>query len=209
MALDDFMDFDNDDTDTSSESETSSNETDEQTTQLAPKGPHGYETYEDYKDTIDGEIPTDYDLIKYSMPIFPEITRNVEYECGTRYRDSEKKTPIACVLSQQTTVENIPRELLMIDTGETEKQECMNTLSDRFDLDVDASTEVILNIFLKTRHVVKLAMSSSINKSVSTQNRSLIAKAIYNESYSDHLQSQLNDEMSSEQQKAINDIQEW
>lgn len=209
MALDDFMDISSDDNESTSEDESKTTETEEKTQNISPKGPNGYETIEDYKNTIDGEINTDYDMIKYSMPIFPVITETEEYDTGTRYKDSEKKTPTACVLSQHTQVSDISRELLMLDTGKTSKDECMSVLSDRFNANVEDTTEVVLNIFLKTRHVVKLAMSNTVNESVNTQNRSVIMKAVYNEMYAQHLQSMLDDELTQEQEKTIMEIQEW
>lgn len=209
MGLDEFMDIPSDDNESSSEDESETTETEEKTQNIGPKGPNGYETFEEYRNTVNGEISTDYDMIKYSMPIFPVITQDDEYDTGTRYKDSEKKTPTACVLSQDTQVSDIPRELLMLDTGKTSKDKCMNVLSDRFNADVQDTTEVVLNIFLKTRHVVKLAMSNAVNESVDTQSTSVIMKAVYNEMYAQHLQSMLDDELTQEQEKTIMEIQEW
>lgn len=194
MGLDDFMDLD-----TSEEQEESaSNSQDEQNhSQLlkfdnwvldengepSSRGLFGYKDDNTYKETIVGELQRHGDLFKYNLPIFPHIELEDKYERGKRYRLENNKEVHSCISHIAVPLCKINREMVMLDTGELQKEKCVEVLSDRFSEDVGPSTEVHLYFFAMMRHVVKMAASDTFVDDWSLEDRDRVLKAVYREAY--------------------------
>lgn len=192
MGLDDFMDLDVDEKDTSESENTATSEpellkydswTKDADGDLEKRGLYGYESREEYKDTIVGELETHGDLFKYHLPIFPHIEPSKEYERGNRYNRETDRTTVTCVSHNMTELHRVNREVIMLDTGHTEKENCLETLSNRFGFEVEPTTEVHMYFFACMRHIVKMAMGDEFVDSWNLDNKDRVLKAVYGETW--------------------------
>lgn len=152
-------------------------------------GLYGYESKEDVRKTIEGKLTPHDDQFKYHMPIFPHIERNKEYNFGSRYKLNIPNGMIlisgtvSCIYMRNVTLSSIPRELIMLDTGNTEKEKCYSVLQDRFNEEVSDDTTVCLHIFIRTKHTTKIALGDEQSNKLSTYPIERILKAVYGESW--------------------------
>lgn len=170
------------------------------------RGPYGYSDREELEDTIEGNMEEHGKMFKYYLPIFPHITQSPEYDRGKRYDMSESFKTVTCVSATRTELRAVNREMVMLDCGTTEKEECMETLSDRFGEDVEPTTEVSLHIFAKMRHVVKMAMGGEFVDDWSLSDKDRVFKAIYGESYTQRFREK---DTGQKDLKHIDEIEEW
>jgi len=161
---------------------------------------------EELEDTIEGNMEEHGKMFKYYLPIFPHITQSPEYDRGKRYDMSESFKTVTCVSVTRTELRAVNREMVMLDCGTTEKEECMETLSDRFGEDVEPTTEVSLHIFAKMRHVVKMAMGGEFVDDWSLSDKDRVFKAIYGESYTQRFREK---DTGEKDLKHIDEIEEW
>ena len=110
----------------------------------------------------------------------------------------------SCISSQKLKLYQIPREMVMLDTGQTEIDNCLEALSERFNQEVTPETEVWFNTLTHTRSCVKLALGNETAGDVSTYKRDEILKAVYNEAYTRQFRSNYLDNM-----KSVTDIEPW
>lgn len=148
------------------------------------KGPVGYESWDKYNETIYGHIEIGQHTFKNYMPIIPHIDKPDKYKRSRRYY-SDTDAPgtsgvYSCVSDLQTELRKIPRELVMLDTGEVEKNKCMNVISERLDIDVKPDTEVSLYMFARVKHVAGLALADAYGDDTNYENLELAKDAIYN-----------------------------
>lgn len=152
-------------------------------------GLYGYQSSEEFNETVEGKLKPHGDLFKYHMPIFPHIENTQKYLFGSRYSISNEGDSIiiggkvSAIYMRKVTLSNIPRELIMLDTGETEKDKCYSVLKERFDEDVNDDSTVYLYMFIRTRHITKMAIADEQVDSWSTYPVDRLLKAVYNESY--------------------------
>lgn len=135
------------------------------------RAPIGFGSLEDYEDTRKGEFITHELNTKYWYQMFTHILPEQEYDIGGRYlmkvfkSEDEQRTwevsTITCVSVSETQLYKIPREVVMMDTGEYRKEEALDTLSDRFGYEVSPKDTVSLHFFTKWRGIVEGAMISS------------------------------------------------
>jgi len=190
MGLDDFMDIEADSTDNTSNQNT---EDTSDKSELADKenfrddgtqyGPLGYESVDEYRATIAGQINWEGKLYKYQLPIFPQIELEDKYSESARYEAFKRKQIITCATKQRMRLCDIPRDVIMLDTGEVEKDECISALEDRFDQNITPGSTVFLYFFTQTRHIAKMAIGDSLTDDWSLKNKDKVLKAIYDESY--------------------------
>lgn len=222
MGLEDFMDM-GDDSESSSQSGSNSGSTNSSSggeSKLLKydnwvkgddgkperRGPYGYSDRDELDSTIDGDMEEHGDMFKYNLPIFPHITLNPSYEQGMRYNMSESFKTVTCVSSVQTELRTVNREMIMLDCGTTEKDECISTLEERFGEDVEPTTEVCLYIFAKMRHVVKMAMGGEFVDDWSLEDKDRVLKAVYDESYTQRFREKNTGE---HDLKHLDHIEEW
>lgn len=195
MGLDEFMDIESNDN-KSSDSKNSSDGKDNDynitekdgITQykdgnVGPRGPYGYEKIDDYRNTIVSDIDTHGSLFKYHLPIFPHIENKDKYNRGDRYGGISGHQGTSCVSKLKTPLIKINREIIMIDTGQTSKDDCLSVLENRFDESVGPDHEVYLYIFAKTRNLVKMALGDEMTDSIGAHKKDEILKAVYDETY--------------------------
>lgn len=221
MGLEQFTSGSDDNNTSSSESTNDESRTSQETTSkpdfgdgwqkaddrsLERLGPYGYGSHEEFQETIEGEIELDSEKFRDHMPIFPVITQPPGYTRGRRYKHPDNKTTITCVSKTNSKLCLVNREMVMMDCGSTEKEDCIEELSQRFGESVGPETDVALHIFAKIRHVVKMAMSDEFVDQWSTENKERVFKAIYGESYTQHFRDK---DTSGEDLKHINHISEW
>lgn len=213
MGLEDFMDIESDDSKSSESKEKSSDSNDiterEGITQyddgdVGPRGPYGYEKIDDYENTIVGEIDTHGGLFKYHMPIFPHIENKDKYNRGDRYGGISGHQGVSCVSAVKTSLVKINREMIMLDTGQTSKENCLKVLEDRFDESVGPDHEVYLYIFAKTRNLVKMALGDELTDSIGAHGKDEILKGVYSESYTQQFRKNSDGEV-----KMTNYIEKW
>lgn len=194
MGLDDFMDIEADSTEETNEEDT------ETTSELANKenfdedgnryGPLGYESLDDYQETVVGEINWKGELYKYRLPIFPQIEIEDKYSESARYRAFKRKQIVTCATKQRMRLCDIPRDVIMLDTGEVDKDMCISVLEDRFNRDITPGSTVFLYFFTQTRHIAKMAIGDSLTDDWSLKNQDKVLKAIYDESYTQQFRKQ-------------------
>lgn len=152
-------------------------------------GPYGYESKEKWENTFEGDIKLHGDLFKYRLPIFSHIENEKIYNFGSRYKLMSSGDvmitggPTACIYMRKIVLSNIPRELIMLDTGQTEKKDCYDVFEERFNEEVHDETSVYLYMFMQTRHITKMAIGDEQVDSWSTYPVDQQLKAIYDESY--------------------------
>jgi len=192
MGLEEFMDIESGDSESSESKDKSKHSTDitekDGITQyedgdVGPRGPYGYEKIDDYENTIVGEIDTHGSLFKYHMPIFPHIENEDKYNQGDRYGGISGHQGVSCVSKVKITLVKINREMIMLDTGQTSKENCLKVLEDRFDESVGPDHEVYLYIFAKTRNLVKMALGDEQTERIGAHGKDEILKAVYDETY--------------------------
>lgn len=184
MGLEEFLDQD-DTKNSSTTSETTDkddNHTDDGDTESST-GPYGYPSFDEYEQTIDGHVERVGDLFKYQLPVFPELRMDATCEHGLRYTLGDEEAIVSCITSGVRPLNSIPRDVIMLDTGEVEKEACMDVLSNRFSTEVTDSTQVRLYMFAYVRHISKMAMGDSMTDDWSLEKKDHVLKAIYNESY--------------------------
>lgn len=192
MGLEEFMDIEPDDNE-SSESKDKSKDSNDITERdgitqyedrdVGPRGPYGYEKIDDYENTIVGKIDTHGSLFKYHMPIFPHIENEDKYNRGDRYGGISGHQGVSCVSKVKTSLVKINREMIMLDTGQTSKENCLKVLEERFGESVGPDHEVYLYIFAKTRNLVKMALGDEQTETIGTHGKDKILKAVYDETY--------------------------
>lgn len=206
MGLDDFMDLDSETKKSYTESEDDNEESSNETVVKSKGGPYGYSSFDEYEDTIVGELNQDEKLFKYNLPIYPHIMLSSFPQPGKRYTRSEDKKKVICLSHEPKQLKSIPREILMIDTGECERKLCIDAVSDRVDEDVDPSTTVNLYMFAHTRHIVKMAIGDSMTDDWSLKQKDHVLKSIYNESYTQRFRKK---NTVDEKLKHIDHIDQW
>lgn len=169
-------------------------------------GSFGYSSMEKYEDTIKGELKTHGELFKYHLPIFPHIEKSASYEPRYRYRMENRRTAVTCIVKHTTSLKYIPRDIIMIDTGNVEKNDCIQELCNRFETAISPDTEVQLYFFSNVRHLVKMAMSDVLTDDLSTFKKDMILKAVYDEQYTQKFREKHNEEMNLEN---IDRIEPW
>jgi len=171
---------------------------------VGPRGPFGYEKMDDYQNTIVGNIDTHGGLFKYHMPIFPHIENEDKYNRGDRYGGISGHQGVSCVSKQETSLVKINREMIMIDTGQTSKDDCLSVLKERFGESVGPDYKVYLYIFAKTRNLVKMALGDELTDTIGAHGKDEILKGVYNETYTRQFRKKDNDET-----KLTHHIEEW
>lgn len=199
MGLEEFVDIE------TSEPEDNGND-EKESIQAVNDGPYGYSSIEEYENTVTGHIEKHGNLFKYNLPIFPVIQHKEVYDTESRYTLGKGKTIVSCVSSNIAVLGNIPRDIIMLDTGEVEKEKCIDVLSDRFGTDVSPDTNVTLSMFSRVRHIVKMAMGDSMTDDWSLKQKDHILKSIYEESYTQRFRKS---EDVDEELKKTDDIDEW
>jgi len=205
MGLDDFMDVEPSSTDNTTEDVEKSNNQEESIVDNN-YGPIGYESLEEYEDTVDKSIKLEGGLFKYNLPIFPVIENTDTYSTSARYREENMKRNLSCINVDKHILSDVPRELIMLDTGETDKNKCLETLSERFNQEAKPDTEVYVYFFGKIREIAKFAIGDSLTDSWSLKDKDHILKAIYDESYTQRFRK--SDEVDSKY-KHIDHIEPW
>jgi hypothetical protein len=205
MGLEQFIDEDLSSSG-SDNNEDDSNESQDQKQAEDNTGPYGYESYSEFEDTVEDHVSVNSDSIKYRLPVFPIITKDSEYSTAARYTLGDAEGIVSCLSTQQMTLGNVPREVIMLDTGEVEKDECMSELEDRFGSDVGPDTQVVVNTFHQVRHVVKMAMADSMTDDWSIKDTEHAMKAIHGESYTQRFRK--SDDVDTEL-KGHTDIEHW
>jgi hypothetical protein len=192
MGLDNFMDIDVDEDDTSESIDEPEDEspldkhdnwTRDEQGNLKRRGPYGYSDREEYEDTIKGELNTHGDQFKYHLPIFPQIEIEERYNRGDRYKHDNSFKPVSCIAYHTLPLYKVNREVIMLDTGHTEKEECLRILSERFGREVTPKTEVHLYIFAYMRHIVKMGMAGEFTDGFGLEEKDRVLKAVYDEAY--------------------------
>jgi hypothetical protein len=176
MGLEEFVDIETSEPNDDAESE-------EETLKAVNSGPYGYPSFEEYEDTVTGHIEKHGDLFKYRLPIFPVIEHKEIYDTESRYTIGPEEAIVSCVSSNIRVLSNIPRDIIMLDTGEVEKQECMDVLSERFGTEVSPDMNVTLSMFSQVRQIVKMAIGDSMTDDWSLKQKDHVLKSIYDESY--------------------------
>ena len=205
MGLDDFMDVEPSSTDNTTEDVEKSNNQEESIVDNN-YGPIGYESLEEYEDTVDKSIKLEGGLFKYNLPIFPVIENTDTYSTSTRYREENMKRNLSCINVDKHILSDVPRELIMLDTGETDKNKCLEVLTERFGEEAKPDTEVYVYFFAKIREIAKFAIGDSLTDSWSLKDKDHILKAIYDESYTQRFRK--SDEVDSKY-KHIDHIEPW
>jgi len=171
---------------------------------VGPRGPHGYEKIDDYRNTIVGDIDTHGDMFKYHLPIFPHIENEDKYNRGDRYGGISGHQGVSCVSKQETSLVKINREMIMIDTGKTSKDDCLSVLKERFDESVGPDHKVYLYIFAKTRNLVKMALGDELTETIGVHGKDEILKGVYGETYTRQFR-----KMNDGETKLTHHIEEW
>ena len=214
MGLDDFMNVDGA-SKSSSSSSTSSSESildkldnfgKDSDGNVSRNGPYGYSSYDEYEETINGHITQNEALFKFKLPIYPHIDIDLDATPGTRYTRSVDQKTVICLSDELKQIKSVPRELIMLDTGECEKQLCMDALSDRVGMNIDPESELHVYMFAHTRHLVKMAIGDSMIDDWSLESKDHMLKAIYNESYTQRFRK--SDSVNSDL-KSTDHIDEW
>lgn len=213
MGLEEFMDIESDDSE-SSDSETKSSDDSEITDKpgitkyddgdVGPRGPYGYEKIDDYENTIVDEIDTHGDLFKYHMPIFPHIENEDKFNRGDRYEGINGHQGVACVSKLETQLIKVNREMIMLDTGQTSKDDCLDVLEERFGESVGPDYTVYLYIFAKTRNLVKMALGDELTEMIDAHGKDEILKGVYSETYTRQFRKKNNGET-----KLTHHIEKW
>lgn len=205
MGLEDFTDTSSTTTDTNDEDKSNNNSATVDTGEYKQYGPFGYETFEEYEETVEElDFEVNEGLMKFRMPIFPMITTDNCMSVKTRYIIKPMMKKFSCISSQQLKLYKIPREMVMLDTGQSEIDNCLEILSERFDEEVTPETEVWFNILTHTRSCVKLAIGNEVAGDISTYKRDEILKSVYNEAYTRQFRSNYLDNA-----KGVRDIEPW
>lgn len=222
MGLDDFMDLGDEESQTSksksSRSTTSSSSSFDELTkydnwvkeedgEVHRRGPLGYASRDEYDDTFKGDVDPHGSLFKYFLPMFPHIEPERKYDVGSRYNISTLPPgTVTCICSRNQKLKKIPREMVMLDSGSTEKEDCIETLSERFGFEVDGETEVYMFMFCATRHIAKMAMADEFADNWDLDNRDRVLKAVYGESYTQRFREKDTGELDL---KHLDHISEW
>lgn len=189
MALDDFMDIDSGESGSSSGSSSGStqstdkgsNLTDRPNFQRTPDGSVrrtgalGFSSIESFDDTKKGDFATEELNAKFWFPMFTHILPEKAYEVGNRYtlkvyKDEEHSkvrhmTGISCYDVTETQLNRIPREVVMLDTGEHEKEAVLDVLTERFGHTVEPTDTVFIHHFSDYISLAQTAIvSSNMNK---------------------------------------------
>lgn len=173
MGLDDFMDMDTSESSGSSSTSKTrkskskeSKSLDERSSafrkengEVKRNGPVGFESFNNIEDTIEGHISVHEYSTKYYLPIFPIIEQDHKFNRGSRYRLESPGQIVTCLTEYETQLARINRELVMLDTGTTNKEEALDILEERFGYEVDKATEVVLYLFGSTYHMVNVAQA--------------------------------------------------
>jgi hypothetical protein len=179
MGLDDFMDLDVDE-DESSQT-TSSSDDDENpleahdnwrkddSSEWERYGHNSFEYTQEYEDTIAGQVDITKGLLKYRLPVFPHIQPVPDSQKGerkfehlSRYRQEGNIKKFVCFSHGTVALGNIPREIIMLDTGHAEKEDCMKAIEKKIDVKPTPSTEVELVMVANSTHLIKLAIADSL-----------------------------------------------
>ena len=186
MGLDDFMDIESDSSDSTSsktKSTSSSNTGDVDLSsydsfhlvngKLARRGLVGYQTQEQFDDTVVERIEIDELLAKFWYPIFPHTELRDMVDVGERLNISvidpsedskcHNVVGVTCLSVDERPLYTIPRELVMLDTGEYKKDKAMSVLSERFGTDASHDTTVKLHMF---GNYMALAQTAVVNTNI-------------------------------------------
>ena len=211
MALDDFMDIDSNSSENNTDSNTNSSDSElldlssfkEVDGEPERKGPLGYPSHEAYRETITDDIDIDTSLIKTEMPVFPHITdfsildnaSEPSSLFGKRFEVKQTQEVVGCLGYTISSIENTPRELLMIDTGKTAESECISVIEDRIGGDLDLKDQVVILFLGNTRHLGKLAMGDEEVDSIGSISRETVLSAVFKESYTHRLAKRSNSDV--------------
>jgi len=184
MALDDFMDIDSESNNTESTQDNSKEElpiSDNiedydnfylEDGKLIRRGLLGFNTMESFDDTKKEQLEFNELLVKFWYPVFPHTAGNKLTEVGNRHqmlvvtgddRTCHRANGITCFDITETELRKIPREVIMLDTGEYEKEEVLATLSERYGYDVTPTSTVFLHHFGSYR---AMAQSAIVNTEI-------------------------------------------
>jgi len=212
MGLDEFMDIESTSSDSTKENDNETSITDKDGItkyddgDIGSRGPIGYQDFDEYRSTIDGEVEIHGSLFKYKMPIFPHIENKEKYSQESRYKLKNEMQDVSCVSSGKTSLGNLSRELIMLDTGETDKQMCLDVLEKRFGNRPKPSTTVVVYFFSKVRHVAKMAIADEKTDNWTSPNKDEVIKAIYDETYTQRFSKTDGNDY---EHKHWNHIEEW
>ena len=186
MGLEDFMDIDSDSS-TDSENKSSSSDDSSETSQddgfdfshrpeycmgddgeWQHKGRVGHESQSSFCDTVDYD--QDIDLrptLKQLSPIFTHLSTEKQADIGVRYREVPKMTStshavekdITCIGAEKIKVEDMPREIMMLEVGETNEDKCIDALEEELDIEIDKDTELWLHTFAKVTQIARVAIA--------------------------------------------------
>ena len=176
-------------------------------------GPYGYESVSEYNDTVSGTIEEHGDMFKYNLPIFPHIEGEQIGKSEThwsksakRFRMKNSRKAVSVVSCEDIPLGEIPREIIMLDTGEVEKDQCIDVLEDRFDYRPSPSSIVSLYFIANVRHLVKMAMGDAKVEEWSLKSKDHIIKAVFGESYTQKFR---RDKTVDGDMKSVDHIEPW
>lgn len=202
MGLEDFMDM-SDDSDNDGEdeqnastkhSDTSTNTelTDTEKERLSkddwyrdengkvrPRGPFGYGSKQEYDKTVKGMLEVEKKQFKHKAPVMTRIDDREPLQEGDRHQLYKANGTWSCVVSERRKLQNIPRECVMLDTGEPEKSDALDVLEDRMGFRPEGEDEVTLTVFIHTRHAVKIALAESEISNFGVTAKQNIMEAVY------------------------------
>jgi hypothetical protein len=150
---------------------------------VRPRGPYGYSTRDEYNKTVKGEVVGEDVQFKHKAPIMTRIDDREPLEEGARYKHRKAHAHCNCIMSERRELQEIPRECVMLDTGEPEKSDALDVLEDRMGFRPEDGDEVTLTVFINTRHAVKIALGEGEIDQFGAYSKDNILKAVHGEAY--------------------------
>jgi len=154
---------------------------------IVPRGPVGYETQDDFEETKTKDLKTTEINPKFWYAMYPHVLPEQTWSSGDRlsaivYQSEDQSgvyrhRSVTCVVSVEKELRTIPREVIMLDTGEVTKQEALETLSERFGHTVEPTDMVTLHFFADWMGMAASVMATNNLDSVRTHQLEDIQKA--------------------------------
>lgn len=137
------------------------------------KGRVGYKSQSSFADTVDHDQDIDIrPSMKHLMPIFTHLSTEKQADVGVRYRTTPRvigsdedyphhpvEKDITCIGAEKVKVEDMPREIMMLEVGETNQDECIGALEEELDIEIDKDTELWLHTFAKITEIARVAIA--------------------------------------------------
>ena len=222
MALDDFMDIDSD----SKESKPTQDNSTEKLAisdniedydnfylnngKLIRRGLLGYDTMGSFEDTQKDNLVFNELLVKFWYPVFPHTAGSKLTEVGNRHSmrivtedgKCHRVTGVTCFDISEIQLKKIPREVIMLDTGEYEKQEALATLSDRYGYEVSPTDTVHLHHFGSYKALAQSAIVNTQINRFGNKEYAMLTESAMREGKLRELRQRFDE-------KHITDIKEW